>query len=150
MRTWFSGPLEFRFKWASRTEFSIVARMDILRTDHCFFRWGFFMNDQSDFMKKVEGIRLAEKEAEDLIMSAKQKAEKILQDAKNQAGSLKLKNNENIVKMKNELINTSKNEIEKQVAEMIKKETSAVSKVRNVCIDKKQAQYLVDWFLDSV
>ena len=111
---------------------------------------GFFMNDQSDFMKKVEGIRLAEKEAEDLIMSAKQKAEKILQDAKNQAGSLKLKNNENIVKMKNELINTSKNEIEKQVAEMIKKETSAVSKVRNVCIDKKQAQYLVYWFLDSV
>ena len=111
---------------------------------------GFFMNDQSDFMKKVEGIRLAEKEAEDLIMYAKQKAEKILQDAKNQAGSLKLKNNENIVKMKNELINTSKNEIEKQVAEMIKKETSAVSKVRNVCIDKKQAQYLVDWFLDSV
>lgn len=108
------------------------------------------MDSQSDFMKKVDGIRLAEKEAENIVKSSEQKAEKIIQDTRDSITSLKTKNNEEIVKLKNDILIQSKKAIESQVQNLIKKEQEKISKISKLCIDKKQASTLVAWFLDSV
>ena len=117
---------------------------------NCFLSGATFMDSQSDFMKKVDGIRLAEKEAENIVKSSEQKAEKIIQDTRDSITSLKTKNNEEIVKLKNDILIQSKKAIESQVQNLIKKEQEKISKISKLCIDKKQASTLVAWFLDSV
>ncbi|MFH2105969.1 MAG: hypothetical protein ABII22_01805 [Candidatus Micrarchaeota archaeon] len=108
------------------------------------------MSEQSDFMKKVEDVRLAEKEAGNIINAAKKSAENILQAAKKEVVSVKSKNEEQIINIKDTFVRARGEEIEKEVEGIIKKSKEKVAKSRNMCIDKKEAEGLVDYFLESV
>jgi vacuolar-type H+-ATPase subunit H len=108
------------------------------------------MSEQSDFMKKVEDIRLAEKEADNVVTAAKKSAENILQAAKKEVVSVKSKNEAQITSMKDNFVHAQGEEIEKEVEGVIKKSKEKVAKSKTTCIDKKEAEDLVNYFLDSV
>ncbi len=101
------------------------------------------ISEQSEFMKTVQEIKVAEEEYDHLITDAKQKADATLRKAKEQVMKEKTKARENAVAYKNEKLKEGGEEIEGELAKILKKARDEADAVRKKKADKKVTSALV-------
>lgn len=102
---------------------------------------------RSDFMKTVQEIKLAEEESDEILKSAKLKADKILRKAKEDVQHQAAKTGEEIVALKNKMLDQGSKEIETEVQDILNKAKKEADKIRKESLAKKDANVLVKDFL---
>jgi vacuolar-type H+-ATPase subunit H len=104
-------------------------------------------SDRSDFMKTVQEIKLAEEESDEILKAAKLEADRILRKAKEDVQSLKTKNEDMIVKLKNSMLDEGSREIESEVKKIVDKAKKEAEAIRKKKLAKKDIDLLVDELL---
>lgn len=103
--------------------------------------------ERSDFMKTVEEIKLAEEESDEILKAAKLKADKILRKAKEDVQRQQAKTQEEVVSLKNSLLDSGSKEIETEVQKILDKARKEADSIREKNLAKKDTNQLVKNFL---
>ena len=104
---------------------------------------------KSDFMGTVEGIRQAEKQAEDIKEEARKNSDHILKKAKESVVRIKNETEDEIVKFKNARLQEGVSAVETGVAHILSKAKSDADQVRNEQLNKKTINGFMDDFILS-
>ncbi len=104
---------------------------------------------KSDFMKTIEEVRVAEKQAEEMKSEAKTKSDQILKKAKEIVLRIKSENEQAVIEFKNEKLHAGSEEIEDEVKDIINKAKSEGDKIKSIVIDKKTLGVFLEEFLTT-
>ena len=104
-------------------------------------------SERSDFMKTVGEIKLAEEESDEILKAAKIKADKILRTAKEDVQRQGAKNQEEVVALKNSLLEEGTKEIEKEVEKIISRSKKDADEIKKKKLSKKDTDALVKGFI---
>lgn len=107
-------------------------------------------NEESDFVKTVEEIKDAEKQSEVVVNNAKSKADDILRKAKEAVLKEESKVNEEVVALKNKMLQDGKVDIEKDVKKILKKAEGEAAKIKKEKLSSKEVSALLKNFLSSI
>jgi vacuolar-type H+-ATPase subunit H len=107
-------------------------------------------SEHPEFVKTIKDIRDAEEEHDRLIGSSKDKAERILREAKEKALEERGKSEEEIVSFKNERLKRGSEEIEGEVNKIVKKAKDEGAKISKKDLDTPAVSKLVKEFLGSL
>ncbi|MDO8553876.1 MAG: hypothetical protein Q7S22_03660 [Candidatus Micrarchaeota archaeon] len=93
--------------------------------------------EHSDFMKTIEDIRVSENESEKIKLEAKEKADLIMRNAKENVMKMKSDIEEELVQRKNTLIHQGKEKIEKEVQENLGSAKKVADGLKNKALSQK-------------
>ena len=96
-------------------------------------------SEHSEFMKTVKDIRDAEREYDEIIDASKQKADRIMRDAKEKTIDERMKSEEQITSLKNDRLKKGSKSIESEVQKILDDAKDKASKVSK----KKSSPQLV-------
>jgi vacuolar-type H+-ATPase subunit H len=100
-----------------------------------------------EFMKTIEDIRSAEKEYESTLTKAREKAEKVLRDAKEKVHDEREKTEKEIVELKNERLRKGSKGIEADVQKMVDEAKDEADGISSKKLNKKDVSKLVKDFI---
>lgn len=106
-------------------------------------------SDRSEFMKTVQEIKLAEEESDEILRSAKIQADKILRKAKEDVQNQRAKTDEEVVAMKNRLLEEGSRKIEAEVQTVIEKAKKEADGIRKKKLPKADIGNLAKEFISS-
>lgn len=104
-------------------------------------------SEHSDFMKTVEEIKLAEQESDEILRAAKMNADNILRKAKEDVQRQRAAIGENVVAMKNAMLEKGNRDIEADVQKIVKDASHNADKMRKEKLASKDIDKLVKEFL---
>lgn len=102
---------------------------------------------KSDFMKTIEDIRSTEKEAGQIVMHAKAKADEILRKAKENVARIRAETEETSVKVENERLRHGRADIEKEVESLLKTAREEAGQFKNKKLGDKALSELLETLL---
>lgn len=103
-----------------------------------------------EFMKTIEDIRTAEKDYDSTITKAKEKAERVMRDAKEKVHEEREKTEKEIVDLKNERLRKGSKGIEADVQKMVDKAEEEAGGISSKKVNKKDVSKLMKDFLASL
>ena len=103
--------------------------------------------DDSEFLRTVEELKSAEKEAELVKSTAQSESEKILKSAKEEIVKLNQMLEDEIVKKKNTLLEQGNKKIENDVKKIITEGKIEASNLKKKKIQPKSFERLIDYFM---
>jgi vacuolar-type H+-ATPase subunit H len=107
-------------------------------------------DDNSNFMKTVEEIQVAENQSELVVLNAKKKADDILRKAKENVLKERARTNDEIVALKNSLFQAGNEEIKNDVKKILKKAEVEAEKISRQKLSSKEVSALLKQFLASI
>lgn len=107
-------------------------------------------SEEPAFVKTVKEIRGAEEEYDRLINSAKEKADKIMREAKEKTMEERMKNEEELVGLKNERLRNGSKEIEAEVGKIVEKAKDEGAKISKKKLESPAVSKLVKDFLGGL
>lgn len=88
-------------------------------------------HDKTHVMKTIETIKASEEEAENTIQNAKAQADEIVKKGKERIAKLKSDTNQEIVMVKNRVLQKGKIEVEKEIEQMLAKARQSGAQAKN-------------------
>ncbi len=107
-------------------------------------------SEQPEFVKTVKEIKNAEEEYDRLINSAKEKAGKIVREAREKSLDERTRAEEEIVGLKDEQLRKGSEAIESEVQELVKKAREEASSTGKKSMNAQAVSKLVKDFLGSL